>query len=365
MLYALIITILLFIAAFLFMKSERFGALPSNEQKEQIRRSPHFNGKSFTNINDTPSLSEDASFVGVLYDFLFRRGKRIAPKDILPTIQTNLLQLPRDKNVLIWFGHSSYFMQVDGLRILVDPVLSGHASPLRFTTKSFKGVDIYTPDDFPSIDYLFITHDHWDHLDYKTVKALRPKVKKVICGLGVPAHLLRWGYDRDLIIEKDWNEQVLLEDGFTVHTTSGRHFSGRGFKRNQTLWMSYVLQTPTKKIFIGGDSGYDTHFAEIGKAFGPFDWAILECGQYDADWKYIHMMPGEVVQAAIDLNTKQLIPVHWGKFSLSKHDWDAPIIEVSKQAALHNIPIKTPQIGEILDLDHTEQLTRTWWTNLK
>lgn len=365
MIYALIITILVFATAYLFMHSKRFGALPKGADKQQVRQSPHFKGKSFANINPTPSLTEGSSFAGVLYDFLFKRGKRIHPTDFLPVIKTDLKQLPADQNVLIWLGHSSYFMQVEGLKILVDPVLSGYASPLRFTTRSFKGVDIYTPDDFPDIDYLFITHDHWDHLDYRTVKALQPKVGKVICGLGVPAHLVRWGYKRAGIIEKDWNEQVSLKEGFTVHTTSGRHFSGRGFKRNQSLWMSYVLQTPLRKIFIGGDSGYDSHFAAIGKAFGPFDWAILECGQYDPNWKYIHMMPHEVVQAAIDLGTRQLIPVHWGKFSLGKHDWDTPIKTVSKEAAARNVSIKTPRMGSVLNLDAADEPTPAWWTDLK
>jgi L-ascorbate metabolism protein UlaG (beta-lactamase superfamily) len=133
--------------------------------------------------------------------------------------------------------------------------------------------------------------------------------------LGTGAHFERWNFDQKIIIEKDWNETVELDQGFIVNTLPARHFSGRGFKRNQSLWMSFALQTPTMNLYLGGDSGYDTHFAEIGKAFGPFDLAILECGQYNRNWKYIHMMPEELPQAAIDLKAKKILPVHWSKFS--------------------------------------------------
>src|SRR5690606_1032338 len=160
------------------------------------------------------------------------------------------------------------------------------------------------------IDYLLITHDHWDHLDYKTVEKLREKVKTVICPLGVGAHLEHWDYDPAIIREEDWNQTIPLDAGFVVHTTPARHFSGRGFRRNQTLWTSYVLQAPSMRIFIGGDSGYDTHFAKIGEQFGGFDLAILENGQYSKYWKHIHTLPHEVLQAAADLNAKNVFPVH-------------------------------------------------------
>jgi L-ascorbate metabolism protein UlaG (beta-lactamase superfamily) len=233
---------------------------------------------------------------------------------------------------------------------LVDPVLSGTASPVKFTTRSFKGADVYTTDDIPPIDYLFITHDHWDHLDYETLVKLKPKIGKVLTGLGTGAHLEHWGFDAKKIIEKDWNEEVLLEEGFTINTTPARHFSGRSFKRNGSLWLSFVLTTPTKKIFLGGDSGYDTHFAAIGKQFGPFDLAILENGQYNKHWKLIHMMPEEVVQAAEDLQAKMLLPVHWGKFSLALHAWDEPIQRVTAEAKRKGMPIIHPMIGEAVDL---------------
>ncbi len=187
-------------------------------------------------------------------------------------------------------------------------------------------------------------------------------MKKVITGLGTGAHLEYWGYDTANIIEKDWNEQVDLGDGFIVNTAPARHFSGRAFKRNGTLWTSFVLTTPTRKIYIGGDSGYDKHFAEIGNKYGPFDLVILENGQYNQDWRYIHMMPEEVVQAAVDLKAKKLLPVHWSKFALALHDWDEPIIRVVKESRVKHMPLLHPMIGEAVNLDDTLE-SAPWWGN--
>ena len=162
-------------------------------------------------------------------------------------------------------------------------------------------------DDLPEIDFLFISHDHWDHLDYKTISKLQRKVNKVITGLGTGAHFEHWGYDKNKIFEGDWYDEISLGDGFLVYTTPARHFAGRTLKRNRSIWTSFVLKTPSKKLYLGGDSGFDTHFKEIGNKYGPFDLAILECGQYNPYWKYIHMMPEETVQAAIDLRDKKCI----------------------------------------------------------
>ena len=299
----------------------------------------------------------------MIRDGIFKISKRKKAVGSLPSKKTNLLTLDPAKDVLVWFGHSSYFMQIDGKTMLVDPVFSGHASPFSFMVKSFEGSDIYTSEDFPEIDYLFITHDHWDHLDSKTVLKLKPKVGKIITSLGTGAHLEHWGFAPDQIIEKDWNESAVLDSGFVITATPGRHFSGRGFKRNQAMWASFVLQTSSKKIFIGGDSGYDTHFVEIGIEHGPFDLALLECGQYNHSWKYIHMMPEETVQAAIDLKAKTFIPVHWGKFALALHAWDEPIERVTKEAHRLNIPIFHPMIGEEVNLNEPNETTE-WWKGM-
>jgi L-ascorbate metabolism protein UlaG (beta-lactamase superfamily) len=168
-----------------------------------------------------------------------------------------------------------------------------------------------------------------------------------------------------MIIERDWNETVELDKGFIIHTTPARHFSGRGFVRNITLWLSYVLQTPSMKIFIGGDSGYDTHFKEIGNRYGPFDLAILENGQYDIKWKYIHALPEEVAQAASELKAKRFFPVHSGKFAMANHDWDEPLKKITALNKSMNIPLLTPMIGEIVYLKDNQQQFKQWWADIK
>lgn len=359
----LFIVVLVSLITILSLNQTQFGKAPAGERLERIKKSPNYKDGSFHNLNFTPIFAEDASKLDMIRDGIFKISKRKKPTQSLPSVKTNLLNLDPEKDVLVWFGHSSYFMQIDGKKILVDPVFSGSASPFSFMIRSFNGSDIYTPDDIPNIDYLVITHDHWDHLDYQTVLKLKSRVAKVITGLGTGAHLEYWGFDPKKIIELDWYEQSVLDSGFVVTATPARHFSGRNFKRNQSLWCSFVLQTPTKKIFIGGDSGYDTHFAKIGATYGPFDLALLECGQYNKSWKYIHTLPEQTVQAAIDLKAETMMPVHWGKFALALHPWDESIERVTKEAHRLNVPIIHPMIGEAVDLNNFGIQTE-WWKGI-
>jgi L-ascorbate metabolism protein UlaG (beta-lactamase superfamily) len=352
------------VIVYFFMHGAQFGSPRAGARLDTIKKSPNYSNGQFQNLSHTPQLAEGASLFSVLKEFLFSKNTKRVPPAPLPSQKTDLLNLEAGKNILVWFGHSSYFMQIDGKTMLVDPVFSGSASPLKFTTKSFKGSDIYAVSDLPDIDYLFITHDHWDHLDFKTMVQLKPKVRKIVTSLGVGAHLEYWGYDKNIIFEKDWNEQIFPGEQFTVNTITARHFSGRGFKKNKTIWSSFVLTTPGKKIFIGGDSGYDRHFAEAGKKFGPFDLVVLENGQYNKSWKYIHMAPEETVQAALDLRAKRLLPVHWAKFSLSVHAWNEPIIRIKKEAERRQMPLVHPMIGETVDLDKEESFSN-WWEKLE
>lgn len=359
MLTVFVIIVVIVIAVYVFFQQPQFGRKASGEEFKRLEASPNYKKGQFQNLSDTPQLTGNASILKVMREFFFNKDKRNVPSHVLPSNKTNLFQLDSKEDVLVWFGHASYFMQLDGKQFLIDPVFSGHASPVWFTTRSFKGSDIYTADDIPEIDFLLLTHDHYDHLDYKTITQLKPKVNKVVTGLGVGAHLERWGYDVKNIFEKDWNEEIQF-GGFTIITTPARHFSGRSFKRNTSLWISFVLTTSSKRIFIGGDSGYDTHFKKIGEQFGPFDLAILESGQYNPYWKFIHMMPEETVQAALDLKAKKLLPVHWGKFSLSLHAWDEPIRRVTDEAKLKGMNALHPMIGETLYLDKENSFSE-WW----
>ncbi len=361
--YLIVLLAILVAIAYFFMEQPKFGKMPSGARLEKIKNSPNFRDGKFQNQSFTPDLAEGETMFNVLRKFFFERDKRSKPTDMLISQKTDLLHLKPSENILVWFGHSSYFMQIDGKTFLVDPVFSGAASPIALTTKSFPGSDVYLVADFPEIDYLMITHDHWDHLDYDTVLQLKSKVKTVITGLGTGEHLEYWGYESAKIIEKDWNELIDLGDGFQINTVPARHFSGRGFKRNQALWLSFVLKTPSQKIFIGGDSGYDTHFEKIGAEFGPFDLAIVECGQYNESWKNIHLLPQEMIPVANDLKAKRLMPVHWGKFTLALHAWDEPIFKVSEAAKAANLPLLIPMIGEKVNLD-APIANGNWWEKL-
>ena len=347
------------------IKMARFGKMPSGERLSKTKQSPNFRDGAFQNQSVTPNFTGGATYAKVLKQVLFGRPERSAPKDEIPSVKTDLFNLDLRENCLVWFGHSSYFMQLDGKRFLVDPVFSGSASPFSFMTRAFKGTDRYTTDELPFIDYLFITHDHYDHLDYKTVQQLIPKVGNVITGLGTGEHLEYWGYDPARIIEKDWNQHIDLTKGFSVDTIPSRHFSGRWFKRNQALWTSFVLQTPRHRIFIGGDSGYDNHFAETGNTFDGFDLAILENGQYNTYWQYIHLMPYEILQAAKDLKAKRILPVHSSKFALGPHEWDEPLRLITENNKKENLNIITPMIGEKVSMDDPNQVFSNWWERVE
>ena len=359
-----IFLLLILVGVWGYMQHPKFGKAPSGERLERMKKSEHFKDGVFENLNHTPQLAEGYTMTGVLWDFLTTTYPDTTPVDSIPSVKTNLNELKPEENVLIWMGHSSYFIQLNGIKYLIDPVLSGNASPLP-TTKAFPGSDVYKVADIPAIDYLLISHDHYDHLDYETIKALIPKVEKVITGLGVGSHLEYWGYDPKAVTELDWNETRVLNDSTKIHTAPARHFSGRTLKRNNTLWLSFVLETPTKKLFLGGDSGYDAHFKEIGEKYGPFDLALLEDGQYDPKWKYIHLIPEEVVKAAQELKTKRLMPVHNSKFKLGNHPWYDPLNRVTAEAVKQGMPILTPKIGEKVNLDDENQRFERWWEGLK
>ncbi len=365
MIALLVVAAVLTIAVVGYMRQDKFGKAPSGERLTRLQKSPHYRDGQFQNLSFTPTLVEGTSMVKVFYDFFFKTVPGVRPLDSIPSVKSDLKSIPADANYLVWFGHSSYLMQINGKRILVDPVFSGNASPVPGTNTSFAGTDRFTVNDLPDVDYLFISHDHYDHVDYETLVALKSRVRKVICGLGVGAHFEHWGYERSRIDERDWYESVQLDSGFIVHTEPTRHFSGRGFTRNNTLWMSYVLETPSVKVYIGGDSGYDTHYADIGRRHGPIDLAILENGQYNVAWRYIHNLPEDVLRAARDLQAKRIFPVHSSKFKLAYHPWDEPLIKVSEYNSEYNFPLVTPIIGEVVNLNDTTQQFRQWWVGVK
>lgn len=344
---------------YLFLEQEQFGALPTGARLERIKKSQHYKDGSFKNLSLTPDLAPDASYWKILKMYM-NKPKDAEPPRALPFVKTNLKAMDSLHTSIVWFGHSSYFIKVNGLTILVDPVFSGNASPVTLFAKSYAGSNEYAVEDFPAIDIVLITHDHYDHLDYKTILKLKDKAKMFYTSLGVGEHLNKWGISNDRIVEFEWWQEVRFSDDIQFIATPARHFAGRKFKRNQSLWASYILQTPTEKIFLGGDSGFDTHFEEIGAKYGPFDLVLLECGQYNKMWPYIHMQPEEVVTAAQHLKAKVLMPVHWSKFTLALHPWNEPIKRVSAKAKEQQVKITTPLIGETIRLNENYP-DSVWW----
>lgn len=361
-LYLLLILLLLFIVlAVIIFNHPAYGRAPSGERKIRLQKSKHYNKGKFWNLNPTPSFTEGYTPLKVIVQFLWgKKNPQLIPKNI-PSLKTAIQSIPKNQDIYIWLGHSSYYIQLDGVSFLIDPVFSTHGAPFPLFNKAFEGTTIYKAEDFNAVDYLIITHDHYDHLDYPSIKALKNKVHQVILPLGVGEHFEYWGYAKEQLIEEEWYTSVELKNHLKLIYTPARHFSGRKFSRNNTLWTSYVLHSSTFKIYLGGDSGYDTHFKSIGEQYGPFDFAILENGQYDKAWRYIHTLPEDVIQAAIDINAKKILPVHYGKFALANHAWDEPLELLSSNSREKNIQILTPKLGETVFFKEKHFQFEEWW----
>ena len=349
MLILLGIVCLLAAAVVLFINQPSFGRLPRGERLARIERSPNYRDGQFRNRERTPQFTSDRGRVQTMLGFLFRSTDDLRPAEPVPAVRTDLLSLDPAQDQLVWFGHSSYLILSGGRRILVDPVFRS-AAPLAFLNRAFKGSDLYRPEDMPAIDLLVISHDHWDHLDYRTVRELKDRIGKVVCPLGVGEHFERWGFAPEQIVELDWDEDASPVEGFRVFCLTSRHFSGRGLNPNKSLWASYQLETPSQTIYISGDGGYGSHFAQIGQRFPEIDLAILENGQYNADWRYIHMLPDQLPRAAADLGARRVLTVHHSKYALALHPWDEPLKTAAAMAGHEPPTVLRPVIGEVVEL---------------
>ncbi|UQZ91167.1 MBL fold metallo-hydrolase [Deltaproteobacteria bacterium Smac51] len=357
----LLLIVLLAGGSWLYLQHPKFGGRPDEAGRTAIQESPHYKDGKFQNLIDTPMFVSEKGRVSSTLEFIFSKKERTVPNGDLPSVKRDLKSLAADENIVIWLGHSSFFLQLDGRKILIDPILSDYASPVFFINKAFKGTTIYSADDLPEIDYLLISHDHWDHLDYYTVTALRAKIKKVVTGLGVGAHFERWGFPREMIHEADWNESLFFGDDFSIHILPARHFSGRLFKANQTLWVAFALQAPGGSVFFSGDSGFGPHYQEIGQRFGGFDLVMLDSGQYDPQWANIHMNPEQAAQAAEDLKAAAYLPAHAGRFTIAYHAWDDPFVRAAAASDGRPFRFVTPMIGEPVRLGDDSQAFTRWW----
>jgi L-ascorbate metabolism protein UlaG (beta-lactamase superfamily) len=361
MLIAILSTVIMAASAYAWLARAEFGAVPMGLRLLEVERSPHYQHGEFQNLVETQVDTGNSSFFSNLLSFVLDRNPRLKPATPLPSVQTDLKSLSLQQDLVIWLGHSSFYIQLNGKRILIDPVFSTNASPVPHTNSAFKGSMLYTAQDMPDIDVLLITHDHWDHLDYASIRSLRTKVSEVVTGLGVGAHLVRWGYKESRIHEADWNDEVSIADGLKIFVLPARHFSGRWLKRNQTLWVSFALESPERRLYFSGDSGYGPHFREIGKKFNGFDLVALDMGQYDHRWANIHMFPEEAAQAADELGARALMPAHVGRFSIAAHDWDEPFNRIQQTSRQRTWKLLTPEIGEAVDLSDQDQTFKKWW----
>ena len=351
--------ILLFAVAGLVILSHPAFGLWRHHSLERIQASPNYYDGMFQNQEPTQQFTGDINGP----DAKHRRWKMIKrfmadkdsvriPTEPIEAVKTDLKVLPTDSDWIVWFGHSSYLFSLGGKRFLVDPVLKSEF-PSSFMLKAFPGTDIYRPNDLPEIDVLIVTHEHWDHMDYATLRDIRTKVKYVVCPLGIADYLRYWGYSNDQIAEMDWAEslcrQTAIRDTITITCLPSRHFSNRLLgKRNQTLWASFMIEAGGRKVYIGGDGGYDKRFREIHERFGSIDLAFLENGQYNANWKYIHTTPEDLEKVILDLQAKQVFTVHHDKYSLAMHPWYEPDSVAHNLAARHNIHLLDAPIGTVV-----------------
>ena len=369
--YLLIIVIVFAISIYLFMKTPVFGALPSGKSLEKVKNSKNYIDGEFRNKEKTELLTDTKKTpIKRLLEFAFEKDPEgTVPKIALPSVKTDLKTLDPNEDLIVWFGHSSLFIKIAGKKILVDPVFSKYASPVPFSNKAFEGTNIYTVDDLPEIDILLITHDHYDHLDYPTVKKLKEKVAKVIVPLGVDAHFLRWDFDEEKIVTVDWDDEVTIDDNLKIYALETRHFSGREFSnRNQSLWVSYLIEEKYNdnlyRLFLSGDGGYSPRFKGFKEKFQNIDLAVMEAGQYNEEWALIHSLPEDIIKEVRDMEVTKLFPIHNSKFKLSKHPWDELLRKLDDFTINTSIQLLTPMIGEKLYL-HKENSFKKWWENLE
>ncbi|MFD0276775.1 MBL fold metallo-hydrolase [Kitasatospora sp. NPDC127111] len=339
-----------------------FGRRPDGEREERVRNSPQYRDGVFHNAPSTLARAKSAPDFDrdTLRRMLFERAGRV-PAHPVPTVRPAGGPGPAAEGVEItWYGHASALVEIEGTRVLLDPIWSDRCSPAAHVgPKRLHPVPVEL-EELPQVDAVLISHDHYDHLDMATVKRLvRSQSAPFAVPLGIGGHLRRWGVPEHRIIELDWDETCHLGE-LTVTLTSAHHFSGRGLTRNTTLWGSWVIAGPSRKVFYTGDSGYFEGYAKIGEQHGPFDAALVQIGAYDTAWADIHMTPEDAVLAHRELNAGLLVPVHWCTFNLSPHPWAEPIERLLAEAKQQAVPVAVPRPGERVDVDNPPELDG-WW----
>jgi L-ascorbate metabolism protein UlaG (beta-lactamase superfamily) len=345
------------------LSQPQFGAAMSGARLERAKANPQYRDGRFVNLQpETPTP------FGAMLGYLVRQfsGDEVrvppSPLPVLAVDRTALDAAPPASGLrAFWIGHASVYVEIDGLRLLLDPVFAERVSPLPVGPKRFHPPPVALAD-LPKIDAVLVSHDHYDHLDMETVQHLAARGTRFFVPLGIGAHLERWGVPLAQIEEMEWWQRKAL-GGVEFVCTPTRHYSGRGLgDRSATLWSSWSVLGPQHRFVYSGDTGYGTHFEEIGSRLGPFDVAFVKIGAYGpgASWLDIHMSPEQAVQAHRDLRARRMFPVHWSTFNLAYHDWDEPIRRTLAEARRTGVELVTPRLGEWVDADR-EFASTPWW----
>lgn len=339
------------------------GSSPDKRQREHFAGLRNYRQGKFANADAEETTVDLSEGLSMLKDSLFAGDVERNPLGKLPVAEVDWARIESAQDSLTWFGHSTFLLSIDGHKLFIDPMLGNRASPLSFVGSARYSKDwLLAVDRLPQIDAVLLTHDHYDHLDYGSIRALESKVGHFFVPLGVGVHLSRWGIDSARITELGWWEEVPFH-GLTLALTPSRHFSGRGlFNRNSTLWGGWVVIGERTRFYTSGDGGYGSHFKEIGEAYGPFDLTLIEGGQYDTRWETSHMTPEQSVQAHLDVRGDKMMLVHWAAFTLAFHSWTDPIERASTEAVRQGVELVTPQIGETLFLEALDSYAPVrWW----
>jgi L-ascorbate metabolism protein UlaG (beta-lactamase superfamily) len=340
------------------------GKKPSGKRLERIKASARWTGDRFANLHPIiPNLRDPAAQMPSLGDFLCG-GERRVPRGPLPSMNPIERWGTRPDSGLrvTWLGHSTVLIEIDGLRVLTDPVWGARASPSQLAgPKRFQPVPVPMRK-LPPIDLVIVSHDHYDHLCYPTIRELAKMNTPFVTSLGVGAHLEAWGVQPERIVELDWWEShTVPQTDLVITAAPSQHFSGRGLKdRNATLWSSMVVRSQRHAVFFSGDTGLTTEYQLIRERLGPFDLVMLEVGAFHPAWGDIHLGPENALKAFTLLGGGKFLPVHWGTFSLAMHAWDQPVETLLELAPKHSAQLIMPLLGEPIEPSQAEDVT-PWW----
>jgi L-ascorbate metabolism protein UlaG (beta-lactamase superfamily) len=336
----------------------------SGLRRERVAGSPHQSDGRFRNLTNLQPDLKGGFAPSIAGEFMFG-GKRRAPAGKLPSRdpRESWAQTSETGLRVTWLGHSTLWLEIDGVRILTDPVFGERASPVRFAGPKRYHATPVPLEALPEFDVLLLSHDHYDHLCRSTIEQLAKRSVHVVTALGVGAHLETYGFAPELIHELDWNESIELP-GVRFTATPAQHFSGRSLgSRNATLWASFVIQTARRKLFFSGDTGLFPELSEIGRRFGPFDVTMLEIGAFHPAWGDIHLGPANALVAHQMLGGTFLFPIHWGTFDLAIHKWNEPAEELYTGAAAHGARLIMPELGQVLEPERTLEVA-PWWRDV-